>query len=159
MQAMLSNSCFRIDSLNPGTSLSDGTKAQARSERRESHEGHVVSSPAFRLLFENNPHPMWIYDSKTLRFLTVNDAAIRNYLFSRGEFASMTIDQLHVRKEIPSFKSFLECAFALSVESPVWHHRRKDRTILEVEITSHDILFNGRKAQLVLATDVTGRER
>ncbi len=136
-----------------------GAQVQARGEGEESREGHLVSSPAFRLLFENNPNPMWIFDLETLRFLTVNDAAIRNYLFSRGEFASMTIDQLHAQKEIPLFRKFLENPSSSSAVSPVWHHRRKDKTVLEVEITSHDILFNGRKAQLALATDVTGRER
>ena len=156
---MLSNGSIRTSALTPGDRFPKGAKVQARMEGREIQRGHLVSSPAFRLLFENNPHPMWIYDLKTLRFLTVNDAAIRNYLFSRGEFASMTIDQLHLQKDIPSFKKNLESASAQLTTSRIWHHRRKDKTILEVEITSHGILFNGRKAQLVLATDVTGRER
>ncbi len=119
----------------------------------------LVSSAAFLLLFENNPHPMWIYDAKKLRFLSVNDAAIRNYIYSREEFAAMTIDQLHLQEEVRALKEHLEGTPCKPKAPRTWHHRRKDGTILEAEITTCGMMFNGRKAQLVLATDVTGRER
>src|SRR5689334_20129349 len=41
-------------------------------------------------LFETNPHPMWFFDLKTLRFVDVNEAAVRKYGYSREEFLSMT---------------------------------------------------------------------
>jgi two-component system, cell cycle sensor histidine kinase and response regulator CckA len=119
----------------------------------------VVSYAAFRLLFDYNPHPMWIYDVKTLRFLSVNDAAIRNYMYSRVEFATMRIDQLDASRELPSHKGSLEGALAESNRPHTWRHRRKDGTVLEAEITSQSMLLNGCRARLVLATDVTGRER
>lgn len=44
--------------------------------------------------YKSNPHPMWIYDLKTLAFLDVNDAAIKHYGYSREEFLSMTIEDI-----------------------------------------------------------------
>jgi two-component system cell cycle sensor histidine kinase/response regulator CckA len=146
--------------LAPGDSSATRVKIHPRYEDGEFSESPLlVSYAAFRLLFENNPHPMWIYDAKRLRFLSVNDAAIRNYIYSREEFAAMTIDQLHPEEEVRALKEHLESGHSKSKAQRTWQHRRKDGTILEAEITTCGMMFNGQKAQLVLATDVTGRER
>ena len=43
------------------------------------------------LLFESHPHPVWLYDPETLRFLLVNEAAVRRYGYSREEFLGMSL--------------------------------------------------------------------
>ena len=48
----------------------------------------------YRLLFESNPHPMWVFDRETMRFLAVNDAAVEQYGYSKEEFLSMTLAQI-----------------------------------------------------------------
>ena len=39
---------------------------------------------SFRLLFDNNPMPMWVFDAETTGFLSVNDAAVQHYGYSRA---------------------------------------------------------------------------
>ncbi|MER3424914.1 MAG: hypothetical protein C4293_18530, partial [Nitrospiraceae bacterium] len=53
----------------------------------------------YRLLFQRNPHPMWILDQETLAFLAVNDAAVHHYGYSRDEFLAMTIADIQPSAE------------------------------------------------------------
>ncbi|MFT3842616.1 MAG: ATP-binding protein [Myxococcaceae bacterium] len=112
----------------------------------------------YRLLFANNPVPSWVYDRETLRFLMVNDAAIRHYGYSREEFAAMSLKDIRPAEEV---QALIEDVRRGSVESAVkqWHHRKKDGTVITVEIRAQDFDFEGRHARLVLATDVTAREQ
>src|SRR5262249_23037405 len=49
---------------------------------------------SFRLLFENNPMPMWVFDAETMAFLSVNDAAVQHYGYDRDKFLGMTLRQI-----------------------------------------------------------------
>jgi len=60
---------------------------------KQSEDATWVSEERYHSLFENNPHPMWVYDLETLVFLEVNDAAIAHYGQSREEFLAMTIKE------------------------------------------------------------------
>jgi PAS domain S-box-containing protein len=109
----------------------------------------------YRLLFDENPMPMWVYDVHTLRFLDVNDAAVRHYGYAREEFLSMTIRDIRPPEDIPRFLEDLRNAERASPSVGVWRHRKKDGTIVDVEISAHDFTFGGGRARLVLAQDVT----
>lgn len=125
-------------------------------ERKRAEEELVASERRYRQLFELNPQSLWVFDRKTLRFLAVNDAAIRTYGYSREEFLSMTIMDIRPPEEVPRLKEALERNS--NRKSPgVWRHRKKDGSIIEVEITADDVSFQGREAQLVVAADVTAR--
>jgi PAS domain S-box-containing protein len=113
----------------------------------------------YRLLFDNNPHPMWVYDLETLRFLTVNDAAVGHYGYSRDEFLSMTIKDIRPHEDVPRLLENVARVTAGIDKAGVWRHRKKDGSIIYVEITSHVVEFGGKRAELVLANDVTGRLR
>src|SRR4051794_27169474 len=58
------------------------------------------SEGSYRVLFEFNPHPMWIYDCETFCFLLVNDAAIEHYGYSQAEFLSMTIKDIRPTEDL-----------------------------------------------------------
>jgi PAS domain S-box-containing protein len=60
------------------------------------------------MLFGSNPQPMWVFDIETLRFLEVNDAAIRHYGYSRDEFLSMTILDILPPEDAPGIHHGLE---------------------------------------------------
>ena len=64
--------------------------------REQTTEKPTESEEQYRLLFESNPHPMWVYDRKTLSLLAVNDAAIQHYGYSRDEFLSITIKDIRL---------------------------------------------------------------
>src|SRR5207247_4786490 len=56
-------------------------RAQAEDALKQSEEG-------FRQLFNCNPHPTWVFDVETLRFVEVNDAAIEHTGYSQEESRS-----------------------------------------------------------------------
>lgn len=98
---------------------------------------------------------MWVYDERTLRFLIVNDAAVHRYGYSRQEFSSMTIKNIRSSEEVPALlKTTRQDGPGLS-NSGVWRHRKKDGSIIDVEVSSYGLTFDGKRAQLVLAIDVT----
>jgi PAS domain S-box-containing protein len=117
------------------------------------------SENRYRLLFEANPEAMLVYDTESLCILAVNEAAIRRYGYSREEFLAMTIKDLRPASE----QTRLEQILREPLDGPHIHtnlrHQRKNGTIIDVEVSSDQITFDGRAARLVLATDVTERKQ
>ncbi|HAX78706.1 MAG TPA: hypothetical protein DCY88_23450, partial [Cyanobacteria bacterium UBA11372] len=122
-------------------------------------EASLLEGETYRLLFEHNPQPMWVYDLETLAFLAVNQAAIHHYGYSLAEFLAMTIADIRPPEDIPALQ---EKAASLTVEgyadSGLWRHQKKDGTIIDVEVSSNGLTFLGRRARFVLVTDVTERQ-
>ena len=117
-----------------------------------------TSEAKYRLAFESNPFPMWIYDEETLRFLAVNDAAVAEYGYSAADFLSMTIKDIRPPSASLLLDTHLRGSDTVSVSRP-WQHRRKDGTIIEAEVSGAAIQFDERAARLILAVDATDRER
>ena len=116
------------------------------------------SEAQYRILFESNPLPMWVFDRKSLAFLAVNDAAVRQYGFSRDEFADMTILDIRPDADIPRLmKHLAQSTYGLQ-SAELWRHRKKDGSIVHVEITACSLEFQGREAELVLVRDITDRK-
>jgi len=113
----------------------------------------------YRRLFDTNPRPMWVYDARSLAFLEVNDAAVRQYGYSRGEFLGKTLKDIRPVEEVPALLSAVSSADSVLTTSGDFRHCRKDGSTLDVEVTSTAMLFNGRRARLVTATDITERKR
>ena len=123
-------------------------------------ESLANSEERYRLLFEANPLPMWVYDAKTLRFLAVNEAAVRHYGYTRQEFLDMTISDIRPREDVDALLADLQARGGPGSPVPgTWRHRKKDGTIIDVEITAGKVMFEGRAAALVLSHDVTERLR
>jgi two-component system cell cycle sensor histidine kinase/response regulator CckA len=118
----------------------------------------VIKDNLFRRVFESNPMPMWIYDLETLAFLAVNDAAVHHYGYSREEFLSMTVKDIHP-EEISLVLHATSKRGSANVKSGSWKHRRKDGTLIDVELASHEILFGNRQTQFVMINDVTHSRR
>ena len=113
----------------------------------------------YRQLFECNPHPMWIFDFETLAFLAVNDAAVYHYGFTREEFLSMTIKDIRPSEEISKLLADIEKDHVGHDVAGIWKHRKKDGTVFDVEIVSHELIWSGRRAKLTLAMDITERRK
>ncbi|MCX6543383.1 MAG: PAS domain S-box protein [Acidobacteria bacterium] len=120
-----------------------------------------ASEARYRDLFQSNPHPMWVYDVETLQFLAVNEAAVAHYSYTEDEFLSMTIADIRPTEDVPRLQERVDHLAGQSGlgTSGTWLHRKRDGTIIDVEITSHNVNFLGRRARLVLANDVTDRKR
>ncbi len=114
----------------------------------------------YRQLFDANPLPMWVFDLETLAFLAVNDAAIAHYGYSREEFLSMTIADIRPDEEMQRMLLMVDQLVSEDKpESGIWRHRRIDGTQMDVEVRSHLIDFRGRRANMVLAQDISERLR
>ncbi len=115
------------------------------------------SEAEYRFLFAENPQPMWIFDLRSFRFLAVNKAALRQYGYTQEEFTA-----LNARDLVPSGVS---ARFQTDAAKPcssvqmrgTWQHCRKDRSLLEVEITALDLRYGGYPARLILGTDMSVR--
>ncbi|MFY9676846.1 MAG: PAS domain S-box protein [Terriglobales bacterium] len=119
----------------------------------------IESEEQYRLLFDRNPLPMWVFDRKSLRLLAVNDAAIRHYGYSREEFLGMTILDLQTPEEITPLMELISRPARGLQGTQAGRHRKKDGSVIDVEITSHSLKFRGLDAELILAHDVTARRK
>jgi PAS domain S-box-containing protein len=151
--------------VNSSLVLRDGVPAGVRgiardiTKRKLAEEELRESEERYRLLFESNPQPMWVYDLETFAFLAVNQSAVSHYGYSKDEFLGMTINDVRPKEDIPVRAEYQSKASGGNQNAGVWRHRKKDGTIIEVEITAHSLVFDDRRAELILANDITERQR
>src|SRR5579864_815393 len=145
------------------TAVSRALAEQALREECDRAEDELrKSEEQYRLLFQANPHPMWVFDVETLRFLAVNDAALHHYGYSLTEFLNMTVKDIRPPEELLQFKENMRSqrhSATLGFYSEPWKHKKKDGTVIDVEISAHVIAFRGRRAKLVMVNDVTERKK
>ena len=130
-----------------------------RAEQKQAEKALRAGEGRYRTLFESNPSPMWVYDEETLSFLAVNGAASRHYGFSQEEFLGMTIKDIRPPEDVPALMANLAQTSEELDETTGWRHRKKNGEFIDVEITSHELVWLGRPARLVLINDVTARKR
>ncbi len=125
------------------------------SARKKAEVALRASEERYRRLFENNPLPMWVYDLETLRFQSVNQAAISQYGYSREEFLGMTLKDIRPEEDIPQLLQRVADLKGRFENVGVWRHRKKDGSYIDVEVTVHDLAFQGLQTKLSVLEDVT----
>ncbi|HEX6104616.1 MAG TPA: response regulator [Gemmatimonadales bacterium] len=135
-----------------------GQRASLAVENARLYRDALDADRRYRILFDDHPQPMWVFDVDTLAFLAVNDAAVRLYGYSREEFLEMTIMDIRPPDDVPAAPLGLGRG-TRRAEVALTPHQRKDGSIVDMEIVSHELELDGRRARLVLATDVTERAR
>jgi diguanylate cyclase (GGDEF)-like protein/PAS domain S-box-containing protein len=126
--------------------------------RRNAEEALRENERQYRRLFDEHPHPMWMYDLGTLRFVAVNHAAVVRYGYTKEEFFSMTLKDIRPTEEVPRL---LEAVARLGTSfdnAGSWRHSKKDGSIINVEVTVQELLLNGRRTKMALLNDVTERK-
>jgi PAS domain S-box-containing protein len=123
--------------------------------RRELRKSEVK----FRRLFDANPWPMWVGDLDTFEFLEVNDAAASHYGYTRDELLALSLSDIRPPEDVPGL--IADCA---RVEEgyrgrTLSRHLQKDGTPIDVQVSSHGIPFDGRRAAVIVAEDVTEKLR
>jgi PAS domain S-box-containing protein len=133
-----------------------------RGDPRSRERDRAAGTPdQYRTLFEDSSVPIIIFDQATFEIVAVNRSVVENYGYTREELLSMTIPDL-----VPEWEheKFLESRARLAQEgserrrrlwSGPWHHRRKDGSMVELEILGNDIEFDGRQCRVSFCTDVT----
>ena len=129
--------------------------------QRAEHEIALLrhSEERHRLLFDSNPLPMWAIDAETLRFVDVNHAMIETYGYSRDEFLTMHAMDIKVSDDVPEMLRWISEAPNVIKHLGLRKHRCKNGAILEVDITVHALVLDGRRCVLGIALDMTRSRR
>lgn len=110
----------------------------------------------YKSIFYKSPMPMWLFDTDTLKFLDVNEAAVRHYGYTKDEFLSMTIRDIRPAREVPEIENLVKTN---KVSGKFYDgysmHFKKDKSAIYVNIESNLLKFKNYEARLVLATDIT----
>jgi hypothetical protein len=109
----------------------------------------------YRAMFDQSPAPMWVLDCDTLRFVMVNEAAIRHYGYTRDEFTTMTLADIR-REDVVVLREDVARAHGLSAAKTA-QHCKKDGTSISVEVRANSLELDGRPVRLALITDLTDR--
>jgi two-component system, cell cycle sensor histidine kinase and response regulator CckA len=152
---------FFLEALNSfEKELGELGRANAAMKEAAAHMDQLLTqgTERYRAMFDDNPMPMWIYDRETLGFVVVNDAAVKHYGYSRDEFATMTLADIRPPEDVDALRRDVERAPPFD-EGRLWRHRKKDGSIITVEIRAHEFEVGKRPVRLVLATDMTERMR
>jgi diguanylate cyclase (GGDEF)-like protein/PAS domain S-box-containing protein len=136
-----------------------GARENAAREKLRALAGMRTRNERFQGLFDAHPVPMYVFDRETLRFLAVNAAAIQQYGYSEEEFLDMTIREIRPQEDVSRLEQHLTRSDTLTPNirtmAGIWHHVRRDGTLVSVDISHHALTFMGRAAVFVLADDVT----
>ena len=135
--------CYRITLIQDLTKITQTQGALQRSQSR------------FRLIFESIPLPVFVYDVATVAILDVNPAAVRHYGYSREEFLGMSMMDVRPPSEREKFLKKLHELPDDTRLVGVWKHRKKDGTIIDVDVTSYALELDGRRTRLTVIRDVT----
>jgi PAS domain S-box-containing protein len=123
-------------------------------ERQKAEEELRLSEQKYRLLFNGNPLPMWMLSKTDYSIIDVNNAAIRHYGYTKDEFLQMSIKDMRPPEDVPLFmEKFAERADMDN--QGIWRHKKRDGTVIYVEIIGQDIMYQGQLIRLALAIDVT----
>jgi PAS domain S-box-containing protein len=111
----------------------------------------------FRLLFEDNPQPMWVLDPVRREFLEANVAACQLYGYAQAEFRAMTLSDVEAGEDTSILPDTVRVP--LSSTPSAWRHRTRSGRLIDVEIVAYEIDYGGHKAELAILLDITGRRR
>jgi two-component system, cell cycle sensor histidine kinase and response regulator CckA len=126
-------------------------------ERRRAEDALRKNEEMFRLLFTYNPLPTWVMDRESLKFLEVNEAAVRQYGYSEKEFKRMTVLDFRPEEERAKYLDQLKLIPHEGLYHGNWKHRKKDGKVIQVETISHELEYAGRRVRLVVAQDISER--
>lgn len=118
-------------------------KCNMERQKRTADEALRASERKYKLLFEGNPMPMWMFSLKSLRIIDVNEAATVHYGYTRQEFLSIATGQLWYDSNPGVYRS------------GIWKHKKKNGRLIDVEVIAHDLVHEGEPVILILAIDIT----
>lgn len=112
----------------------------------------------YQAVFDCNPHPMWVVDEQTLRFLAVNDATVYRYGYTREEITALCVGDVCPSEDVDRLTA---PQWSVGPDGSMirWRHRTKAGVLVEAEATTHRCRFDGHHARLIVIGDGTDRRR
>ncbi len=124
-------------------------------QKKRAEEKIRLSEMKYKLLFESNPLPMWMLSLEDSTVIDVNEAAIKFYGYNKEEFLNLNMKNLRPEEEYPRFLEEMQQNIYAMSNRGIWKHKKKDGTLVDVEIIGQNIMYNEKKVRLSLANDVT----
>ncbi len=124
-------------------------------EKKNAVEKLRKSELKYRKLFRNSPIPFFVYDASSLKIFAVNAAAIREYGYTLREFLKLTMSDILHKEDHHSLTDYPADSKTAVHQLKYWRHIKKDGTVFYVEMISHEIDYEGHKARIALARNVT----
>ena len=109
----------------------------------------------FEILIENNPEPIFIYDTENLRFLETNKAALDLYGYRKDELLQMDLTDLYTPEDIQSLLDTSAKGTNLGEFSGPYRHKKKDGSSVFVEISRISFKFKEKDAHFNIVRDVS----
>ena len=141
-------------------------RTRAMAELVATREQLRRSEERYRSLFEKNPQPMVVYDRHTLEIVSTNNAVVETYGYTPEELRGMSVLDLQPSEDVEQLREYLlgnpagsRPELADARHGYPGRHRRKDGSIIEVEVTSENLDLDGRECRVALYSDVTERKR
>jgi len=113
------------------------------------------SEQKYKMLFENNPLPMWMFTLPERKVIEVNKAALSHYEYTREEFLNLNVLDLRPDEDKPLFIEETKTFVGGLRTAGVWRHKKKSGQVIYVEIFRDDIIYEGQPVRLVLANDIS----
>ncbi|MBS1523296.1 MAG: PAS domain S-box protein [Bacteroidetes bacterium] len=140
---------------NPAESIRYGIARDA-TEIKKSRAALVESEKLYHYLFDNNPVPIIIWDFETLQFIDCNDEATRKYGYTKEEFKQLTLRDIRPVEDVPLIDELIQSEQAYGeYRQRVWRHLKKNGELMYVDVQAELINYNGRRASIVIAQDIT----
>lgn len=124
-------------------------------ERHKAGEALKQSERKYKLLFESNPMPMWMVSLNDFRIIDVNESAMKHYGYTKEEFLQLNIKEMRPPEDVAKLELELQSHVPGISNRGVWKHKKSDGSIISIEAHAYDFVYEGEKARLLLANDIT----
>jgi len=119
----------------------------------------TLSEEQYHHLFDNIPVATLVCDTRKLRILDANAAALVEYGYGREEILKLTLGELGLADAAERLANTLLQLGATSSDAGAWTQQRKDGSTFEAELSSYRAQFARQQARIVCVRDVTRRIR
>jgi PAS domain S-box-containing protein len=109
---------------------------------------------SFRLMFEDNPLPMLLYDPATLAITQVNHAVFRTYGCSQEDFPKCNMLDLLPEEDRAEARAFV-AQLGDQPASSAWTYLRASGERIRVQVITHPLTLGSRRLRLAVIWDVT----
>lgn len=115
----------------------------------------TVKAKMYDIIMQTSPEAIFIYDIENLKFLDVNDAALKLYGYGKDEFLQMDLTDLYAPEDIQTLlESSNNKIMAGSFTGP-WRHKKRNGNSVLVELSKSSLDYKGRRAHLNIVRDVS----